>query len=121
MGFFTALQDLGFSVGENALPVPEYEGVQGVGEKYEVASFAGGCFWCMEAAFDKFEGVVATVSGYTGGDEPDPTYRSVSANQTHHKEAVQVPTTLSFGLAGLLGSFLWYPAAARPVPVSDRL
>lgn len=93
------LEDLGFSVGENALPVPEYEGVQGVGEKYEVATFAGGCFWCMEAAFDKFEGVVATVSGYTGGDEPDPTYRSVSANQTHHKEAVQVvydPSLVSY-------------------------
>ena len=41
------------------------------------ATFAGGCFWCMEPPFDKTEGVVATISGYAGGDEVDPTYRDV--------------------------------------------
>lgn len=99
-------------MGENALPVPEYEGVEGVGEKYEVAAFAGGCFWCMEPAFDKLgDGVVATVSGYTGGEEQNPTYRSVSANQTHHKEAVQVwslPTPILHPVACLRkSSHLW--------------
>ena len=54
------------------------------------ATFAGGCFWCMQAAFDGLEGVVATTVGYTGGDVPDPTYEQVSAGGTGHVEAVQV-------------------------------
>ena len=56
----------------------------------EVATFAGGCFWCMEPPFDELEGVVATISGYTGGHQPDPTYEDVSAGGTGHIEAVQV-------------------------------
>lgn len=55
-----------------------------------VAIFAGGCFWCVEADFDKVEGVTGTVSGYTGGREPDPTYRQVSAGATGHIEAVEI-------------------------------
>jgi peptide-methionine (S)-S-oxide reductase len=54
------------------------------------ATFAGGCFWCMEPPFDKLEGVISTTSGYAGGDEPDPDYESVSAGRTHHAEVVQV-------------------------------
>ena len=54
------------------------------------ATFAGGCFWCMEAAFDKLEGVVSTTSGYTGGHLEDPTYEQVSAGGTGHTEAVEV-------------------------------
>lgn len=54
------------------------------------ATFAGGCFWCMEPPFDKLEGVISTTSGYTGGQKQDPTYQEVSAGGTGHAEAVQV-------------------------------
>ncbi|OGA15695.1 MAG: peptide-methionine (S)-S-oxide reductase [Betaproteobacteria bacterium RIFCSPLOWO2_12_FULL_63_13] len=54
------------------------------------AVFAGGCFWCVEADFDKLPGVVATLSGYTGGKVPNPTYHQVSDGGTGHTEAVQV-------------------------------
>ncbi len=56
----------------------------------EVATFAGGCFWCVESDFDKVPGVVRTVSGYTGGALADPTYKRVSAGGTGHREAVQI-------------------------------
>ena len=54
------------------------------------AIFAGGCFWCMEAPFEKLEGVSAVVSGYSGGPEKSPTYSQVSAGSTGHLEVVQV-------------------------------
>ncbi|MBE0619098.1 MAG: peptide-methionine (S)-S-oxide reductase MsrA [Burkholderiales bacterium] len=54
------------------------------------AIFAGGCFWCLEADFDKLPGVLATESGYTGGTTPNPTYQQVSAGGTGHAEAVRV-------------------------------
>jgi peptide-methionine (S)-S-oxide reductase len=54
------------------------------------AIFAGGCFWCVEEAFDAVPGVVATTSGYTGGTVANPTYRDVSAGDTGHLEAVKV-------------------------------
>ena len=54
------------------------------------ATFAGGCFWCMEPAFAGLEGVVATVSGYTGGHKAGPTYEEVSSGTTGHLEALQV-------------------------------
>jgi len=54
------------------------------------ATFAGGCFWCMEEAFDKVPGVVATVSGYTGGRTKNPSYEQVSGGDTGHAEAVEV-------------------------------
>ena len=56
----------------------------------ETAIFAGGCFWCVEADFDKVAGVKSTVSGYTGGRTDKPTYEQVSAGGTGHVEAVQV-------------------------------
>ena len=55
-----------------------------------VAIFAGGCFWCMEPPFDKVDGVLATTSGYTGGQKTNPTYEQVSAGRTGHYEALQV-------------------------------
>ena len=54
------------------------------------ATFAGGCFWCMEEALDKVEGVVSTTSGYTGGRMKDPTYEDVSSGITGHAESVEV-------------------------------
>jgi len=59
-------------------------------QQYETAIFAGGCFWCMEPPFEKLEGVIDVVSGYTGGDESDPTYKQVSAGVTGHVEAVRI-------------------------------
>ncbi|MCJ7482911.1 MAG: peptide-methionine (S)-S-oxide reductase MsrA [Thermodesulfovibrionales bacterium] len=58
--------------------------------KLEKASFAGGCFWCMELPFEKIEGVKEVISGYTGGQKPNPTYEEVSAGGTGHAEAIQV-------------------------------
>jgi peptide-methionine (S)-S-oxide reductase len=63
------------------------------------ATFAGGCFWCMEKPFDQLQGVVSTTSGYTGGQLPTPTYPQVSSGTTGHAESVQVvydPTQVSY-------------------------
>ena len=63
------------------------------------ATFAGGCFWCVEEAFDKTPGVISTVSGYMGGSTRNPTYEQVSAGRTGHAEVVQVeydPAKVSF-------------------------
>lgn len=65
----------------------------------EKATFAGGCFWCMEAALEKVEGVIEVISGYTGGETPNPTYGEVSTGKTGHYEAVEVlfdPTVVSY-------------------------
>jgi peptide methionine sulfoxide reductase msrA/msrB len=56
----------------------------------KTATFAGGCFWCVESDFEKVDGVVEAISGYIGGQKPDPTYKEVSAGGTGHAEAVQI-------------------------------
>ncbi|MFT6917138.1 MAG: peptide methionine sulfoxide reductase msrA/msrB [Motiliproteus sp.] len=71
-----------------------------------VATFAGGCFWCVESGFEKVPGVREAISGYTGGDELNPTYNQVSSGSTGHTEAVQVyydPAVISY--EGLLESY----------------
>ncbi|GAM08474.1 peptide methionine sulfoxide reductase MsrA [Geobacter sp. OR-1] len=59
-------------------------------QKSETATFAGGCFWCMQSPFDVMDGVISTTVGYTGGFTPNPTYEQVSSGTTGHMEAVQV-------------------------------
>jgi methionine-S-sulfoxide reductase len=57
---------------------------------YQTATFAGGCFWCMEPPYDDLEGIVSTIVGYTGGQKPNPTYEEVCTGKTGHAEAVQI-------------------------------
>jgi len=65
----------------------------------ELATFAGGCFWCTEAVFERVQGVKQVISGYAGGPEKKPTYEQVSAGRTGHTESVQVyydPKVISY-------------------------
>lgn len=65
----------------------------------EIATLAGGCFWCLEAVYDQVKGVVSVESGYMGGKNPDPTYEQVCSGRTGHAEVVQLtfdPTVISF-------------------------
>src|SRR5436190_19514049 len=67
--------------------------------KTELATFGGGCFWCMEAVFERFNGVKAVTSGYTGGSVPNPNYKQVCTGMTGHAEAIQIeydPATISY-------------------------
>ncbi|MDX1291354.1 MAG: peptide-methionine (S)-S-oxide reductase MsrA [Hyphomonas sp.] len=73
------------NAGAQDKPVPET-----APKRLSTAVFAGGCFWCVEADFDKVEGVIDTVSGYTGGTLANPTYKQVSHENTGHYEAVKV-------------------------------
>lgn len=59
-------------------------------KRTELASFAGGCFWCMMAPFEKLDGVIQVVAGYTGGKTYNPTYEQVCSGNTGHLEAVQI-------------------------------
>jgi peptide-methionine (S)-S-oxide reductase len=68
-------------------------------ERKETATLAGGCFWCLEAAFERLQGVVRVVPGYTGGQAASPSYRDVCNGTTGHAEAVQIsfdPGAISF-------------------------
>ncbi len=65
----------------------------------DTATFAGGCFWCMEGAFQQIKGIKAVVSGYSGGTEPNPGYRQVGNGETGHAESIQIyydPKVISF-------------------------
>ncbi len=76
------------------------EGETAMKTNLAVATFAGGCFWCMEHPFEKLDGVVEVVSGYTGGHVENPTYRQVSAGGTGHAEAVRItydPAVIGYG------------------------
>lgn len=67
--------------------------------KTEIATLGGGCFWCLEAAYDELRGVSRVDSGYAGGDLPNPTYRQVCSGQTGHAEVVRVtfdPDVISY-------------------------
>ncbi|MCP4595454.1 peptide-methionine (R)-S-oxide reductase MsrB [Neptuniibacter sp.] len=67
--------------------------------KTAVATFAGGCFWCTESDFEKLDGVVQVISGYSGGEKANPTYKEVSGGKTKHTEAIQIyynPDVISY-------------------------
>jgi methionine-S-sulfoxide reductase len=84
----------------------EKEGPDMSGNKLKTATFAGGCFWCMQRPFDELEGVVETYVGYTGGHAENPTYEEVSAGMTGHAESIEVifdPSRISY--ADLLDVF----------------
>ncbi len=67
--------------------------------RQELATFGGGCFWCMEAVLQRIEGVISVTSGYAGGSTPNPTYEEVCTGDTGHAEVVQVacdPTLITY-------------------------
>jgi len=69
-------------------------------ERCEVATLGGGCFWCLEAVFEQLQGVNAVVSGYSGGEVPNPSYKQVCRGNTGHAEVVQVtfdPEVITYG------------------------
>lgn len=84
----------------------EKQKMTNISQKKKTATFAGGCFWCVESDFEKVDGVIEVISGYTGGDTEKPTYEQVASGKTSHLEAVQViydPEKVSY--AALLDVF----------------
>lgn len=70
-----------------------------VNTEEDIATFAGGCFWCVESRFENLKGVSSVISGYSGGTAKNPTYQQVSSGQTNHFEAIEVhydPSIISY-------------------------
>ncbi len=83
-----------------ALPVDYSRAQTSSPSPTKTAIFAGGCFWCIQPAFDKANGVIKTVVGYSGGTEPNPTYGLVSSEKTGYRESIEItydPAKISFG------------------------
>lgn len=85
---------------KSTAPDEEYSGLQR-------ATFAGGCFWCVESDFEKVNGVVKVISGYTGGRTENPTYEEVSSGKTGHLESVQVIYNPKIVTYGELVDYFW--------------
>ena len=92
------LASFGGCVREKMAPAPDRKGIP-METKTEFAVFGGGCFWCMEAVFERVPGVKAVVDGYAGGHTKNPTYEDVCTDATGHAEVVRVefdPTVVSY-------------------------
>jgi methionine-S-sulfoxide reductase len=85
----TFLLALGYA-GLTAIIVTGSRGQNSSPVQTRTAIFAGGCFWCIQPAFDKAKGVVKTVVGYCGGTEPNPTYQLVSSEKTSYRESIEI-------------------------------
>ena len=97
---FTIWVMSGSSSNESNAKTEEKEKVMTIDrDKYSVATVAGGCFWCMEPPFERLDGVVSVVSGYSGGTEVNPTYQQVAGGRTSHTESVEIlfdPEVISY-------------------------
>lgn len=85
--------------GAGSVSEPEAEKKEVFSSKTQLATFAGGCFWCVEVPFEDLDGVISVISGYSGGKEKNPTYGEVSSGKTSHREAVQItfdPEVISY-------------------------
>ena len=102
IGFFLALLPFSFCAKEKSVILPksiETKDME-IQNGMEVATFAGGCFWCTEAVFLELDGVSKVVSGYIGGNTVNPTYQQISTGDTGHAEAIEItfdPNKISFG------------------------
>src|SRR5213593_4906434 len=82
-----------------ACPITSSQGQNSSSAEIKTAIFAGGCFWCIQPAFDKATGVIKTVVGYCGGTRPNPTYEAVSSEKTGYRESIQItydPAKISY-------------------------
>ena len=102
IGFFLALLPFSFCAKEKNVILPksiETKNME-IQNEIEVATFAGGCFWCTEAVFLELDGVSKVVSGYIGGNTVNPTYQDIGTGETGHAEAIEIsfdPNKISFG------------------------
>src|SRR5688572_10192510 len=84
----------------SSIPAPALDNRLAAKSGQEVAVFAGGCFWGIQAVYQHVKGVRSVVSGYTGGSDPSPTYPEVSSGRTGHAEAVRIvfdPSQVTYG------------------------
>ncbi len=99
IGMVAALLSMSAAPGSAVAQTPTKAALQTPAANTAKAIFAGGCFWCVEADFDKVPGVLSTVSGYTGGTVANPSYEQVSGKSTGHAEAVEItydPSKVSY-------------------------
>lgn len=87
---FTSFMIASFSCTQQVQKIPPKKKIDADLSKFSQATFASGCFWCVEGVFESVKGVHEVISGYSGGKEPNPTYKQVSANNTDHAETIQV-------------------------------
>ena len=102
IGIFLALLPFSFCAKEKSTLIPKSIAIKNMetNNGIEVATFAGGCFWCTEAVFLELNGVKSVVSGYIGGKTINPTYKEISNGDTGHAEAIEItfdPAVISFG------------------------